>query len=262
MEDLSKSERKELAKEQRRIETEKEKRTSIIKKYRIWLIALLVVIALGYWAYKELTRPLPGQLFEDLGREHITDISEVQYNSNPPTSGSHFAIWAKKGVYDRVLSDGYLIHSLEHGYIVINYDCTKSISSILFPIKRVYAHEDDTIPEGEPHPDSVSGDEKPLTRINFTPSANTSWITPENTPIKEVDLPENFNSDECKALVENLRPFTDKWERVVVVPRPNMEHPIALTAWRRLQWLDHFDKNAIEYFIKSYHNLGPEKTME
>ncbi len=245
-----------------------------MKKY--WIIALLVLAGVGYWGYKELTRPLPGELFSELPREHITDISKVEYNSNPPTSGPHFAVWAKKGVYDQILSDGYLIHSLEHGYIVINYNCDSTSLKSQIPMTNdkywgldigiwdfsVYAHGDDEIPESEPHPVEDSEEVKPLKQLRFTPPANTSWITPDNEPGVEVELPESFKTDGCKALVENLRPFTEKWERVVVVPRPNMEHAIALTAWRRLEWLDGFDKDKIEYFIKSYHNLGPEKTME
>ncbi len=232
-----------------------------MKKYRIWIITLLVLGALGYWGYKELTRPLPGEHFAEQPREHITDISQIQYNSNPPTSGPHFVVWAKKGVYDRIISDGYLIHSMEHGYVVINYDCTKefTVHSSRF---TVYAHGDDEIPEDEPHPVDETVEAKPLMQLRFEPKQGESWITPENEPDVEVELPDSFKTDECKALVEKLKPFTEKWERVVVVPRPNMEHTIALTAWRRLEWMDSFDKDEIEYFIKSYHNLGPEKTLE
>ena len=71
-----------------------------------------------------VTKPLPGEIVADMGRDHVTDIAGITYSSNPPTSGPHFPVWAKKGVYDRLMSDGYLIHSLEHGYVVISYDCS------------------------------------------------------------------------------------------------------------------------------------------
>ena len=82
-----------------------------MKNKVVILLSILSIFALGFWMYKELTKPLPGQLIEDLGREHVEDIAGINYNSNPPTSGTHFPMWAKGGVYDRLISDRYLLHS-------------------------------------------------------------------------------------------------------------------------------------------------------
>ena len=95
----------------------------------VGLIALvvLVFVAIGWTianppkkeqAYN--ATDLKAQSLQDLGRQHIDDISGVGYNSNPPTSGSHFPMWAQRGAYNLLLSDGYLVHSLEHGYIVLS----------------------------------------------------------------------------------------------------------------------------------------------
>lgn len=242
----------------------------------VLLIAGIVVIA-GFWLWREFTKPLPGQMMADMGREHITDISDVAYNTNPPTSGSHFAIWTKEGVYDRAISDGYLLHSLEHGYIVISYNCQsirageqESISFPAYTLKLfysstlTYAHE-----TGEPHEEpnatesgEATNSDKPLTRMNFTPPAGRGWFTPQNPPEKEVELPESFNSQECKDLVSKLSEMTKVAEKVIVVPRPANDSLIALTAWGRIEKLDNFDKEKIEGFIKSWHNRGPEKTVE
>ena len=112
-----------------------------MKKW-IWLVVILLVLGIGYWVARELTKPLPGQEVKDDGREHVTDIYGVKYSSNPPTSGKHFPVWAKPGVYDRLVSDGYLLHSMEHGYVVIWYDCSKLSSGGL--IKTVFAHDEPT----------------------------------------------------------------------------------------------------------------------
>src|SRR3989338_6969063 len=98
------------------------------KKIIIVVVSLAVAVFLG-WLIVASSKPLPGQKIADLGRDHVTDISDVTFNSNPPTSGTHFPIWAKRGVYDRVLSDGYLSHSLEHGYIILSYNCEKKVVS-------------------------------------------------------------------------------------------------------------------------------------
>ena len=93
-------------------------------------VVVAIFVYLGFSLYKSATKTLPGQEVPDIGAEHSNDISGVSYNSNPPTSGKHFPIWAKKGIYDRVISDGYLIHSLEHGYIVISYNCPSAGSTL------------------------------------------------------------------------------------------------------------------------------------
>lgn len=259
MEGLSKQERKELAKQERQNELAKEERKEQLKKYRFWIIVVLLFGGGLYWMYQSLTKPLPGERIEDLGRDHVNDIAEVTYNSDPPTSGSHFPVWAKKGVYDRLISDGYLIHSLEHGYIVISYNCDASVSSLPW-MSMVNAQEAEETPTPEEEESALSG--KPLTKMTVIPSETRSWVTPEDPPGIEVDLPESFQSDSCKELVTKLSEFPQEWERVVVVPRLNMETPIALTAWRRIEKLDSFDTNTIERFIETYHNQGPEKTME
>src|SRR5436190_19459146 len=117
--DLSRRERRKLMKEEQKETSSKPSSNKII----IITIILVIVGLIGYWIYKSITTPLPGVATKDLGREHVTDISGVTYDTNPPSSGTHFPIWAKSGIYDRVLSEGYLIHSQEHGYIVISYNC-------------------------------------------------------------------------------------------------------------------------------------------
>jgi len=52
------------------------------------------------------------------------------YNSDPPSSGRHFPTQAFAGFYDGEQAAsfdpfpaGYLLHSLEHGYVIFWYDC-------------------------------------------------------------------------------------------------------------------------------------------
>lgn len=216
-------------------------------------IALLVLGALTFWIYKEITRPLPGEAAPDLGREHVTDIAGVEYSSNPPSSGPHFAIWAKKGVYDRLISDGYFIHSLEHGYVVISYDCTKPLAVNSF-VSSVLAHD-------EPAEESTDSGEL-LKHMNVGEGAAMGWFTPDNPPEVEVTLPEEFNSENCANLVGELTSLTSLAERIIVAPRLNLDSPIALTAWGRVLKLDSVDAEKIKEFIQVFHNAGPEKTEE
>jgi hypothetical protein len=63
------------------------------------------------------------QTFEDQGNAHATELPEgYEYNSFPPTSGTHNPVPAIYGIYlgetiDRML----LVHNLEHGAVVVQY---------------------------------------------------------------------------------------------------------------------------------------------
>jgi hypothetical protein len=54
------------------------------------------------------------------GREHTTSLSErVEYKTNPPTSGNHFIEPAEDAAYPDAPQDEQLVHSLEHGRVVV-----------------------------------------------------------------------------------------------------------------------------------------------
>jgi hypothetical protein len=57
------------------------------------------------------------------GALHVAECSVVEYQSNPPASGSHYGIWAAYVSYPFAVPRGYWVHSLEHGAVVITYDC-------------------------------------------------------------------------------------------------------------------------------------------
>jgi hypothetical protein len=60
--------------------------------------------------------------YPDQGQKHFTSPTQTfDYNSSPPTSGSHEpspAIW---NLYDEPIDERILVHNLEHGGIVIQY---------------------------------------------------------------------------------------------------------------------------------------------
>lgn len=59
---------------------------------------------------------------KDYGREHATDKkATIEYKDNPPSSGKHFEIPIKWGVYATEQPTEHWVHNLEHGQIVITY---------------------------------------------------------------------------------------------------------------------------------------------
>ena len=61
--------------------------------------------------------------FDEQGADHIDVGSQHEpYNSDPPTSGPHYAETADLAFYTEPLPPEQLVHNLEHGQIVIWYD--------------------------------------------------------------------------------------------------------------------------------------------
>lgn len=60
--------------------------------------------------------------YPDEGRTHVPPGTRISYGTNPPTSGSHFPTWVDPGFYDTAKGRSNLVHSLEHGMIVIFYN--------------------------------------------------------------------------------------------------------------------------------------------
>jgi hypothetical protein len=54
---------------------------------------------------------------------HVPIGSSVTWNSNPPSSGPHYPIWAAYQTFTSPVPRGYYVHDLEHGAIVFLYNC-------------------------------------------------------------------------------------------------------------------------------------------
>lgn len=239
---LTKKERKELKKELELKDTEVKRKKDKITKYLIvGLISLLIVGGL-FWFIKKESVPKPGQSLPELGRDHVPESTKVDYNSNPPTSGSHSEQWEKPGIYDKPLNDLKLVHSLEHGYIIISYNCDfkKKESSNLEFITRANAHEEDKVATDS------SGNKLDASASGYLEIAD--WK----------------NDKDCQKLVTQLSDVAQKkgLQKLIVVPRPNLDNRIALTAWTRLDKFYDFEEKRIVTFIDEFRDQGPEKTME
>ncbi len=62
------------------------------------------------------------ETFPSEGQLHVAEGTPVTYNTDPPTSGTHWPTAWPGGFYDTVIPSGYLVHSLEHGGVVIYYN--------------------------------------------------------------------------------------------------------------------------------------------
>lgn len=69
----------------------------------------------------------PGTRIDDQGATHVVPGAEhADYNSVPATSGWHFAsplAPVRWGIHDTPLVDEVLLHNMEHGYVIVHYNC-------------------------------------------------------------------------------------------------------------------------------------------
>lgn len=209
------------------------------KNFIIVVIVILLMGAFLAWLFVESSKPVPGTRITDLGRSHVPPGTQEEYNSNPPTSGKHYAEWTRAGIYDEPKEDGYLVHSLEHGYVIMSYNCDRKVTSVKGKVQArlitpVYAHGI----EEEASPSAIA-----------TGSG---------------ELSAEFKTEDCHKLVDQLISVYEKRgkRKLIVIPRPTLDAKIALTAWSYIDKMDSFDELRIEKFIDTHRDQGPEKTKE
>ena len=59
--------------------------------------------------------------FPSEGQMHIDACTKLTFGTNPPSSGTHYPVWAAFQVYDRAIPQGFVVHALEHGAIAMQY---------------------------------------------------------------------------------------------------------------------------------------------
>ncbi|HWF56735.1 MAG TPA: DUF3105 domain-containing protein [Candidatus Dormibacteraeota bacterium] len=85
-----------------------------------------------------------GKPIDEMPHTHVPEGTVVQYNHDPPTSGCHYSLGVgvapiPPGVYGpdqatkatKPLTAEYWVHNLEHGYIVVSYNCPTGCASEL-----------------------------------------------------------------------------------------------------------------------------------
>jgi hypothetical protein len=90
-------------------------------------IGLAALAIVGFFVWQGI-RPAAGESFPIMtSSPHLgAGTNPGGYNSDPPTSGLHYAEELEPGFYDTNIYEypaGYLVHNLEHGYIIFWYNC-------------------------------------------------------------------------------------------------------------------------------------------
>lgn len=57
------------------------------------------------------------------GNKHLPEGTAITYCTTPPSSGDHYGNWASFQEYSAPIEWPYLVHSMEHGAVVLLYKC-------------------------------------------------------------------------------------------------------------------------------------------
>ena len=114
-----------------RLRRKEKKRKESLRSKLIWGLIIIAVVVLIGNIIRIVQRPAEGVEFPLQDATHISESEALpEYNSNPPTSGRHYNGPLNRGFYDvedipAISAEpvGHLVHNLEHGYIILWYNC-------------------------------------------------------------------------------------------------------------------------------------------
>ena len=97
--------------------------------------------------------PLPGfdtcevVITENLpmeGQTHVPVCDAVTYETNPPSSGDHWPLWAEYRLHESPVPRQVLVHNLEHGAIVMSHRCSEGGAECTSDVLAAFEEAADT----------------------------------------------------------------------------------------------------------------------
>ena len=139
-------------KSKRQIRREQQRKKQLYARY-VWIgLGVILVAGLAYVIFNS-AQPAAGEEVPVMASSsHVPEGTDPgPYNTNPPTSGHHYASEMNAGFYDtqdpqKPYPAGYLVHNLEHGYVIFWYNCDllseQECNTLKDQIKSVMDQED------------------------------------------------------------------------------------------------------------------------
>jgi hypothetical protein len=95
------------------------------------------------------------------GATHVQECTDVEYDSDPPSGGNHYATWSAFQVYDYPVPNGFLVHDLEHGAVILWYNCPSGCADEVAQARAFI--------DGLPEDPVCSGGNQPPRRVTMVP---------------------------------------------------------------------------------------------
>ncbi len=108
------------------------KKRQRIRSYLIWSGVGVILLGVIFVMIRPAITRAAGETFPVMpSSQHISPGTDPgPFNSDPPTSGQHYPEGMDAGFYEEgdieeygPYPEGYLVHSLEHGYVIFWYNC-------------------------------------------------------------------------------------------------------------------------------------------
>jgi hypothetical protein len=78
---------------------------------------------------------------------HVPVGTDIQWDSNPPSSGPHFPVWAAYQAYTTPVPRGYYVHDEEHGGVVLLYTCADAAGPACPDVAAALQQVSDAVPD-------------------------------------------------------------------------------------------------------------------
>jgi hypothetical protein len=122
----------EMAKKTKRQQIREKRQRQRMRTYIIAGGVGLVIVGVVFVLIRPVITRAAGETIPELpSSQHISYGDDPgPFNSDPPTSGQHYPEGMEAGFYEEgdieeygPYPEGYLVHSLEHGYVIFWYNC-------------------------------------------------------------------------------------------------------------------------------------------
>ena len=106
----------------------------------ILVLAVLIAAVLITRSIQPQTALLKGEVQQTPSASgiHVAEGTTIHYDYNPPSSGPHYPSPANWGVYPTALAPGTWVHNLEHGGIVVLYQCPSTCTALQAQMQALY----------------------------------------------------------------------------------------------------------------------------
>ena len=153
---------------------------------------LLAALAAAAMLGRAAAQDLPGQPVPNEGARHAPDGTPLTYQHYPPASGTHYPRWARWGFYESEVPEGFWVHNLEHGGVVLLYRCDEECGARAAALRAVY----DALPPS--HWGHVKALATPYSRLD-APVAVVAW-----------DRVERLDSVDAERILRFYEAFVDQ----------------------------------------------------
>lgn len=118
-----------------------------------------------------------GESFCSEGATHVDIGTAIDWEHNPPHSGPHFGVWETvPGEHADVVERGYWVHNLEHGWVVLLYNCPEGCDAELDVLRDVLSMRPDH---------DVILTEDPLLEGSRFAAVSWTWVHAFDQPVLE-----------------------------------------------------------------------------